>query len=582
MTTSGNSNGTELGDLWPLGQNLDLFLAIQEHIHYVLKHHGVRLTETQLVYLSKIKSSMDSLLVTTHGVTRSSQCTLPVIYKHYVDSNSTVPHDDALPLIQSGGLPRPSTPSAESSESSILPVTTSSVSMSNRPMLKSNTKSNQSAPVLLQSSPPPIPKMSTSHSTDDQKTMSPPPLPSRFSAASTSLTPPPNPTSSRRPLPVNLLTPPPIPSSVLSTAVTLEPSRAINGTATKSKSLQSFNPTIRQNVTLKGYFNAYLSVFTDGRCQCTRTEVTIDEILTITPIRTLSDHRHTVYIQTQEKLYLGSDHNGFLFLGNVTKPQQIWTVETSVSGIVVYLRSNYGSYLCAHKSGHVAADGKKRNDWVTFRVHVVDSLEHNLEALQRNVALPPPPIPLLKPPPLTSSRDNGDVKERKESPIPLHTHTPPPLTSADNNQEEPKKKSKSPRHRRNHTTQNLQQELKLKLNGMAHHHSSSSSSNISDLKLKKQRSITVTSQQMQETIKKSGINRRATNSNAAASSGGSMVEELKRKLLERQRQSEIGFTKLDCKNIPKRRAPPRKSPAEVVNDLKSKRKRALPPLPPRT
>merc|ERR1719242_2864552 len=333
MSTQGLEHSTMCNDLWPLGSNLDIFLAMQEHIHFIMEHEGIHLTEDQLVHLAASKSGIYSLLHSLNGESTSLRFTLPDLYHLFTESKAKTggTHDSGEMESSPCGLPPPtSTPSADSKNPPTPLIGPSSSSLSSKCPLKTT-------PIITLPTPPPLPDTnSSSPSLSNPNPLTPPPLPERRrpQPLSTFMTPPPvtssPPKRSCHSLKrMNSKTPPPIPSSSSSLSLSLH---------NRSRAIDLLQRPYRQTVALKGYFNAYLSVFTDGNCQCTATEVSIDEMLTITPIRKVSNGRHLVYIQTQEDLYLGSDVNGFLFLGNVTKSQQKWKIESAVksNGTVIY------------------------------------------------------------------------------------------------------------------------------------------------------------------------------------------------------------------------------------------------------
>ena len=84
-----------------------------------------------------------------------------------------------------------------------------------------------------------------------------------------------------------------------------------------------------------------------------------------------------MYIKTNHNLYLGSDENGLLFLGNVTKHYQIWTVESNKDSLWSF-KNHYGLYLCGEKSGRACANRKNKKDWEKFRIYNIDQNMMNM------------------------------------------------------------------------------------------------------------------------------------------------------------------------------------------------------------
>eukprot|EP01083_Nonionella_stella_P025901 71304_1 len=129
----------------------------------------------------------------------------------------------------------------------------------------------------------------------------------------------------------------------------------------------AYDPSQKQCIAIMDCaMKRYLSVYNDGTSELKKCCITCNQIFTSIPI----DQSCSVYLKTSGGLYLGSDEYGFLFLGNVTKHHQIWTIETEQSAY--RFKNHYGLYLCANENSKVFADSATKTESVRFEVHPID------------------------------------------------------------------------------------------------------------------------------------------------------------------------------------------------------------------
>ena len=138
-----------------------------------------------------------------------------------------------------------------------------------------------------------------------------------------------------------------------------------------------YDPMRVQNVALLGFFSRYLTAFKNGKLELVkRDSIGVSQTFTSIPVmegvHSQADCRMKVNFRHKASgLYLYCRKNGQLGLQKDAKSFEQWAVQKKEKDGTFAFKSHHGKYLCAAKGGTPIADRKKRGDWESWRVIVV-------------------------------------------------------------------------------------------------------------------------------------------------------------------------------------------------------------------